>query len=1118
MPPIELHSLESFSGWLHDNFVDAVPFGLSLRLRPLSTSSSAAPSRSTVLVRPHVGHVLLSLLARDSPELLTDGAKDSGAASSCFEDATPGREALSGHATSVNTNSPLFNSGPHFYPLLMQILLQLTRSDDEGRPVSSSTSSFSPTSELGAAAAVDGVGRKLNLFAVLLRHCAQWWMPKDEADRSSSASSRLHHLRGTAPRPFLFFESSAVAVPSPVECTSQLPNAQRLLLRVLRRLSQCGGWHLRLAPPKSGATNEGEDWLDYVVQQAVDCDLRPYGDYRSILHSGSFTASSSCSASTSGNNGNTNSVLGEPSPSEPVVSVETMRAVLWHILATEVEGDVLAVLHRLAVEFLCGATAMGGEAATLNATRAKVVPLSCVRFALRRLLRTPERAFTCCPTTSSALLPPVSGPIAFSRVLPRAICILPFADEHAGPAGGDATSPTRTSRFFLHGVRTTTADGAAHRAVRRVLLLRVDPEGCWLPAAEELASQRSFHASFQSQGERDGPRATALPSEDRGGVCEEADSDDFALREAQSSGRRDVNNVDVAQAKDAAPRSSTQSGIESSAAEDATISFLTSHVLRQTPFVQSMASASAKDQLMWGATVRLYLYALLHEVRVILTPERLPALTKVFGYRHLSQLHQALCDLRKKRGRETAPSGAYNTLDTAVTTLLAAACAHEPPVAIYAVDQLDLQAFTQLQGEAGQHTQDGNERSRRSLLPVVLCRDVLRSLSSQSLAPSAAATPSLVSGQGSRSASLPQGVFAVTHCCVLDEEVVCRAWARHPSVGDADALMEACAGAERLFLPRKRDLCLLAFTPLSEAAFTNANSTLSNDAQELELRCPSILLVAPTHVHATYYVGLLRKAGLALSDALPDLPTRSGDRSARQETSGLPGESLRGVVRGGGGFYIAVAKQLRLLLLRLQGASLTASSISRSHVVGFGDDVPLRERRWVCYVLYLLAEACGAVATQHAEPVIAGEGERQNEANTASRAWTCGPRTRRRLWLEVLRGTVESCAPSSFATSAAKPSTLPALHVRHAGMTSSFAGPRCLPTSSRGGKSEEEKPSTPYEVAMRLFVSQPPSQRYDDEGEVAKGEELPLFEPLRANLRAVREALSLLVFTLSATV
>ncbi|KPI84549.1 hypothetical protein ABL78_6390 [Leptomonas seymouri] len=1135
MPPIELHSLKSFSAWLHECFVEAVPFGLSLRLRPLISSSGI------VSVRPHVGHVLLSLLARDPSESLTGGSTRSGANSSPLGDValtsrntpeqrryppprcsseTEGRHSgRSGAAhTRVSADACPSSAGgnPHSYPLLLQSLLQLTRSD-------ATCVSSSATAAVGAAA-VDGVGRKLHLLAALLHHCAQWWASGNKTCSSNSTGDRSNNQRGSLPQPFLFFESSVVAVPLPADGTLQLHCAEHLLLRVLRRLSQRGGWRLHTRPPSGGETNEGQDWLDYVVYQAVHCDLQPSGEYRSFLSEPPSTSTSPCSASTA----RENSLGLEPALSKPFVSVEVVRAVLWHILATEVDGDALVALHRLAENFLCWPAAAAEDSEALSAHCGRRVPLSSVRCALHRLLQNPERAFTCFPPTLStevgassvALLPPVSGPIALSRVLPPEILVIPFSGEYAELAGGDAARPAMTPRFFLRGVRRTSADGDVRRSLLRVLLLRVDPEGGWLPAAEALANCRSFHASFQRQGGGEIPGDT-LPTSKGSDDVGEADPDDFALQEAQSAGRRLVIN-DPSGTSNQAGRSLLQLGdTERSPAEDAIISFLTANVLREAPFAPAMASADAKAQLIWSATVRLYLYTLLHGVRVILTPERLPAFTKSFGYRHLEQLHRTLCNLRGRLTVEMELLREHSSLAAAATALLNSTCAREPPVAIYLVDQLDLQAFARLQEEAGQYRPEGREGPLHPLLPLVLCRDSLRHPVPHSWMPFDAATPAPIPVCANTTISLQQGVFGVSHCCVLDEEVACRTWVQQPSLMDADVLMETCAGLERLSAANKRSLCLVAFAPprkvLSGGAERKAKPTVGSGVQEYEQRGPTILLVAATHVHAVHYVGLLRKAGLALQDALLHLPTRISYSSGDQGPSGPSSESLCGAVRGGGAFYVAVAKQLRLLLLRLQGAPLTASSTTPSAADCVGVDVPLRERRWVCYVMYLLAEACGAVATQHAEPLIAGGSEANVALPASSRAWTCGPRARRRLWLEVLRGAVESRAPIPFVTTT-EPPPRPTLHVQHANIARFSTCLRCLQVCSHDGHSTTEDPSTPYEVAMRWFASPPPWQIHGATCEAGHGGALPLFEPLHTNTRAVREALSLLLLSLSAAV
>jgi hypothetical protein len=1164
MPPIELRSVESFSAWLDDTVINAVPFGLSARLRPLLTPSGAAPARSVILVRPHAGHVLLSLRVRGNGEALLgttvcdDGhsALHRGAPAASPVDLpgwqrkplqqSTGTEAdlhafLLHPPTSACRASPI-SSDAQCFPFVLQTLLQLTRCDGGDASV---LSSF-PGAGLNSAA-VDGVGRKLSVFAALLRHCAQWWVSSVDANHGAwlAMERQAHALYGRPSRPTLFFDSSAVMVPGAVEYGSSDCNAQRCFLRVLRRLSQRGGWCLHRRTPSRSAECHSEriDWLDYVVQRAIQCSLHPSGDYSSLVQCAS-SAGAVASASLS---------LREPDVwndevlSEPVVAVEKLWAVLWHVLATEVDEEVLVILHRLAREFVCGPSAANkkgkeGEC-TSGILQVSSVPLATVRFTLRRLARDPANAFACCSFPfagpiaggggGAASAPgqqrtPVTGPLSLSRLLPPEILLLPFAAEHS-------SSSTLSPRFFLRGIQTPSAGcGAAGRRALRVLLLRVDAEGSWLPPAEELASRRTFHASYQQQAARD-RRDGALQTSSTDDGSSEEEPDSLALQGMQGTAARVVT-CPVAQshASGCGPSSSVDGLMDCSPAEDRMISLLTAHVMHKAPFAQIMTSASARDELIWSATVRLYVYALIHNVRVILTPEKLPALTLRFGYRHLHQLHRTLCDLRQawvsQGGVSTSAVSVHDSndvIDATAVALLSAMCAREPPVAIYATDQLDLHSFAHLQKKVGDSALgDGGRRVKPShmLLPVVLCRDVLRHPSPSPAAQVAAATtvvgePSLDIETFTR---LPHGVFVATYCCVLDEEIVCRTWAQCPSTRDADALMESCAGAESLFVADQRHLCLIAVEPSPPASMrvsergTRATSercswkgcaaTPSPSGQDW----PSILLVAPTHVHAAHYGGLLRKAALALLDALPNEPPHN-----QAEKEGIPqissptqcSEDLRGVVCGGGAFYVALARHLRLLLHQLQQRPSLDGSVDI--------DVSARDHRWVCYLLYLLAEACGAVATQHAEPVIENGGASVAVSDTRTR----GPRARRRLWLEVLREAVERRS-----TDAPQRCTeLPALHVHHTEGVNVLAPPDAmpqqhLPADNSSPQSEKEEALPLYTVAMDLFAPQKPLTRQDAACEAKQSSELPLLEPLIANVRAIREAMWLLLLTLSSTV
>lgn len=1204
MPPVELHSIETFCAWLHDTFIATVPFGLSLRLRPFFTSSSAAMSPDNViLVRPHTGHVLLSLRvhgdfatsataqASDDPASVHyAAATTTHATASVLQWQSP--HACSGDADAASTmqrGSAPFSSTPavcppkssfcgsddgvagRFYPFLLQTFLQLTRSDGEAGAASMPF--------LGPAA-VDGAGRKLCLYDTLLQHCASWWASQL---MSSGGAYRVPHTLPNRPRtPFLFFESSVVAAPlAEPRGPSEHGGPWRRLLRVVRRLTQPRGWCLsgaalfwggtasQDAAATTADTNDGEDWLDAVVRQAVESDLLPSGDYASLLQTSgsSVTVSATPAATVKADLPSRQRCFESVAP----VAMTLVRAVLWHVLATEVDGNVLVVLHRLALEFVLSASASPVASSKDQGPRdtqgSSLVSLSGVRRALRRLVHAPGLAFSCCPmptaategpgASSSPRLPPVSGPLSSSRLLPPEVAVLTLADD-------SPSSSTASPRFFLHDVKApiTTNGSAVRRASLRVLLLRVDPEGCWLPVAEEVASQRTFYASFQQQAKKDGRGHASWPAQPKSNACdseatEDNDADDsFLLREAKSAGKRVVAGRPARLNEVASPVPPSLSSLslfsasaDHSRNEDVTVSLLTSLIMRQPPFAHVAASAIAADQLVWCATVRLYVYALLHGVRVVLTPEKLPALTKFFGYRYLHQVHRALCGLmrptwgeEKKENKATYLALGSENIDADTVALLTAACAREPPIAIYVVDQVDLAAFAHLQEKASQQQQPssqlhvGGGGPHHPQLPVTLCRDVLRlPMSHSGTSCTSAVTTATSSQTGSNTESgdpLPHGVLHVTHCCMLSEEAVCRTWASCATALDADALMEACKGAEQEFLPSTRNLCLIAFAPSGFMGRTDTSTeeegrrASDSSVKRNSGQCwPSILLVAPTHVHAVYYVGLLRKAALALLDALPDPSEGETDEATKQ--AALCSSSVRGVVRGGGAFYVALAKQLRVLLLRLSSpaASHTTRTSTIAEGAGVGGLSP-QDCRWVCYVLYLLAEACGAVATRHADPVVE-QGSNDTAPpctwDTALRARACGPLARRKLWLEALREAVEgrSFSPARHISSCASTAAVtPTLHVRHADVNgNTFERLRATETPREVAMPEEEGPRTLHDIALHVFVSQRPVQGIGggDTGEEAQGSDLPLLEPLETNVRAVREALSLLFFTLSAT-
>ncbi|KAG5470324.1 hypothetical protein LSCM4_03019 [Leishmania orientalis] len=1195
MPRIQLQSAHLFSTWLHNEIVTETPFGLSLRLRPVLTQALATTSRGgLVLVRPHVGHILASLTAEASAVLAAPANDDDGAAETLQGDAADVSRSLPGRVHSTNNQ----------YAFLLQTLLRVARADES--PHYHTGASFSPPSVRCAGAVRDGVGRKTVLYSAMLSHCAEWW----DAGRGMRTTSACLYPRSVSMhravllhRPFVFFDDVSEAAGRLAD-PSRLSGggggsrgARRRLLRALRLLSSHGGWQVCLLRPSRGDASSASatsssvllcqeeesvhvDWLDYLTERCVELDLRPAGDYDSFeppLHGaasrvrpGGRSVADSTPITTAPARTSRCSCAGEEDGcvmfAMPDVLV-SLSAVLWHILAAEVEGCVLHALHGLLQQYLSWPVLALPDHARAPLTRCRSDETAVLRHAchaLQTLAHFPELAFACDSTgsdhgdaassTSSALPPPVAGPVTLSCLIPNSVCLLPLARDGA------------RSRFFLQGVPASVApDGTVlRRYPLRVLLLRVDPEGDWLPLPEALASQRTLHASFDAQ--RGGPV-------DGGEGCEDGDSEtsaNFAVLEARGLGKRAVargSAADGQRATSALPTSPPLS-LDHSPTEDRVISMLTAHVTRRGPFAQAVASTRGLDQCVWLAAVRLFVYALLHGARVVVTPERLPTFVKAFGYRHVPQLHRRLCEVRRALRKAASDDGTLLSFTdpadvatrAAAITLLDVVCQREPPLAVYVVDRVFLSGFWKLQvgGNVSVVTSADcavpTAPSSLPLLPVVLGRSVLRHPCSFD--------------EACRS-SRPSGICELAYCGVLGVEELCHVsarWQLQPFPCSAEEVMARCATAVasedgdasrthggHVFVAALHSLLTLSSTDADDGvsrqsagqngdqgagcgAGAGAWKAAADDSELRQPLLPSVLLVAPTRAQLVLYGELLRKAALALLEALSNPSASKADMPTSMRDAARTGHtSVQGLVRGGGAFFVSLARQARWLMQQLSvesagadaGAALAAAGpvssgpFASCGAVLWGIGVAPQDHAAVRFVLAILCEACAAMVTRLAEPLIersaaAGHAVPQLRSFQAS-SMTRGPRARQRLWVEALRAavTASSTGPAQ-----------PVLHVYHKSVdtvlseaANGAAVDVCVDTQTVHGRAMEW-------FSSDLCLPSSPQPRVAEDAFVHRGgcgtkpslSPWPFLEPLHTNARAVREALALVLHTLSATV
>ncbi|KAK7195796.1 hypothetical protein NESM_000510600 [Novymonas esmeraldas] len=1091
MPIAEVTSVSHFSAWLDEAILAEVPLGLSRRLRALVASTPAAMhGGALLLVRPHVGHVLASLSA-NSEEAMATLARSSGCSGGG-----------GGTDAADRTCPPPTDATPvtHFYATLLTSWLRVT-----------CDGAWTTTHRTSGPAAVDGVGRKVALYAAVLSHCVKWW------DGGPALRQPISYVGAMA--------AAAAQTSSTALSESGGDGARRRVLRALRLLATPGGCSLRVrrwapgaaesgvvaaaAAPAAGVSSssslplladaaavaEEMDWLDFLVWRCVEVDLRSAGGYCSL---GERVCIDDVAASSS-------------APAPPDVA-DLLSAALWHVLATEVEGDVLATLHGLLAAYLdlpCHVSAPRRDA-TPAACQSHDSPtlLRYVRHALHTLVHTPERVVACdvmhSPSHASASAsstPPVDacGPTEQSCVLQGSVCLVSVA--HAASS----------SRFCLHGMPTSVApDGAVRgRSPLRLLLLRVDPEGEWLPPPEALASQRTFHASFDAE---------------RGGTGGAGVGDDSVAWEADGTGKRAV--LLASPAPSSLP---AQALADCSPADDRVLRRIVAEVLRHGVLAEVVAASRGVDRHVWCAAVRLHLYALLHDVRVVITPERLPPLLTVFGYRHVPQLHQRLCEVRRAWGNVPAaqPVDSTDSADAAAAlALLDAVCQRPPPLAVYVVDQVSLPGFAEFQGRCAAAA------ATDPLLPVTLCRDGLRH-------------PRCFDEV--RRAAAPSGVASSVHCGVVDVAELCHAsvpglphhiWCSAAEVVSRCAAAVASVGSSDSSRPRGggRVLVVVLFSgaatgggvhPMVQAAArvdVGAEDGTGAATALPPLLLPTLLLLAPTALQRAHYAGLLRKAAAALLEALPRAhPLGEGGGGGSIAGGG------HGLVRGGGAALVSLARQARWLLERLaaappreeeEAAEGRFSTCARVPVVCWGAGTAPGDRAAVQLVLAMLCEACAAVVTRLAQPLIAGCGLAEGRALLSQPTRVPpppglrGPRARRRLWREALRDSVEAAAR------APPTSPQPVLHVFHKSVDALLAEGVHVTAADSGSDAD-----TPGALAMQYFAAdrRSPTTGSRSDGGAARLTPTPamapppLLEPLHTNTRIVREALALVLRTLSAS-
>lgn len=712
------------------------------------------------------------------------------------------------------------------------------------------------------------------------------------------------------------------------------------------------------------------DWLDYAVYRTLQAQLRS-GDAVQLLDA------------------STDRLV--PAPAH---FWQLLESVVHRCLATEVEATVLDTLHRLLFAYLRSeepttlvnlddveeGQSTGRQQREGGEEGEKARLLRRVRQRLHALLHYPRKALACSVTRSMATpfvssarrsTAPYEASVQRSQLLPPHVLVLPLTvddvarsvagvetplfylsatitaahtdpqyhsphrpaatpvSREALPERAEVSAASPTSPCCSH-PKSEAAEGVA------VALLRIDPDGDWLPPEEHTYNVQTFYTYYnndrhlQTQHSRRRKQGAGIGEDGRQtgaatprcrrpslAVVGSASSDDasdadapttsFHALDARSAGRREVRSFSR---QDDAPSPAEVPHFEQ------LVSRLTAHVFGSPPATGVAALGVADTAHLLQCAVRLILWAVLHGVQVILTPERAPAIMKNAGRRYAAVIGRTLQEW------DELPCGVVAVPE------------------VYVVDEVRLDAFEDLLSRAPRrHHWHSSQTTAAREAASVHDNDIPFPLVGRS--------PILLQRDSLRAPFVEED-------CLLDVFDV--------AVGTPAEVLEQCEnvaafcgaartlamrGQPRYTTEKQRRLCVLRLWEPQPQQQGMGPSSLSGHVVPLtrcvqHLQYPTMLLAAPNRALAECYEALLVKSAGVLWGVLQP----STDASSATLWCG------RGsLVTAGGSFYIGLCRELLSLAHDLQHRRLACHP-------------PCRDTPMLAFILEQLARSLLAVPSK----------------------------------------------------------------------------------------------------------------------------------------------------------
>lgn len=945
----------------------------------------------------------------------------------------------------------------------------------------------------------------------------------------------------------LGFAAGFFSPSSSIDDCDESSRSRRRLLQTLRRMSRASG----LVVPFSGRCCDGtgadmaEDWLDAAC-----------GAARADLSSRSDLCRADDGPATRGR-----------------ASARTVLAGALHtVMATEVEGAALRALAGLLVDHLVPPMNVDDDDGVGDTGTDGASPwtgLAVIRRRLAWLVAAPHSAFSCSaafsagggssPFSSSvraaaaAARAACPGPVASSQLVPADMILLPFEDEEEEEGlqgiaandidGGVLDKGRRLPWFFLPSAasdksKTDSSNTTTIAAAPvRVLLLRIDPAGDWLPPEEDAYNTQSFFRYYENDtapssggsGRGGGARrlamrrhwADASSSSDEnehgngdrygggggghGAAC-------FEAMAARAQGRREVSAAVVGPSTSASGHATNSNGKDDEDDDQESI------VRRLTA---ALAGGTDRDRRLLSAALRLYGYAARHGVDVIVTPERAPR-----GWRRFSALYgEVLAAFLPPMG-----GGGGDDCDGTTSVKYSGVGAVKVPC-IRLLDCVRLADFMALQARVGvgggaAPAVPPPSSHQHPRLPLLLCRDCLRPGAVTTATAAAAMPPGPAHRRRSDVGGGDDGpVFAAAAVVVTPFSLLLR----RPLTQVRYILSSSSTGALELLPPPSIGargaaqlgprLCLIQLLPPLkegeevEEASGHAVDTAGNSAS-YSPSSSSMLVVAPTQALAARYELLLLKGAQSLASLLGSEPLQPLTMATTEAPQLRGGNASADCVRAGGAAFVSLAVSLRRLAVQLRALAVSQRQQQQQHHrEGAVARAATVDPAMASLALGLLSTACLSVPTALAEGFITAA------AATGGEKKGKGPRTLRRLWALALQ---EAMSPSVEATR-------PQLHVC-CPSAAEVARRRCEGAGGDGGC--RAAGSTACGAAIAAFGCAPAGEDDDDDDNDGHGgggggallaagrgspAALPFIEPFSVHASLLRALAHALYSVLAAT-